>query len=79
MVTEPRYYPEYIATERTSLSWRNWLVAYEMSGEPEASELPTITDVCASAKVFAKLYNSFGFLVGMVNDEGRVSLTSTNP
>jgi hypothetical protein len=78
MATEPRYYPEYITTERTSPSWRAWLVTYEMSGEPEASELSTITDVCASARVYAKLFNHFGAHVGMVSDEGRVCLIGGN-
>ena len=62
------YYPTYFETVDTTLEWHNWLVACD--GEDEPSELETITDVCASAKVRAVLRDAAGFVRGHVEADG---------
>jgi len=69
------YFPVYVETEATTIEWHNWLVNIESEDASGASELSTITDVCASAKCRAVLYDEHGFVRGHVHANGDYVLT----
>ena len=68
------YYPTYTETDDTTEEWHDWLVHCEAL-EEGPSELSTITDVCASAKVRATLRDATGFVRGWVHADGNYGLT----
>jgi hypothetical protein len=63
------YYPTYVETNETPEDWHDWLVGVQ-SADHRASELETITDVCATAKCRAELRDESGTLVGHVDTSG---------
>lgn len=67
------YYPKYIVSEDVTEEWADWLARVE-SASDEPSELETITDVCASAKCKAILYDAAGFVRGYVSPDGSYRL-----
>jgi hypothetical protein len=69
---EPRYRPVYRETDATTLEWHDWLV--QCTGD-EPSELSTIADVCAAAKVRAVLHDEAGFVRGQVDVDGTWTLS----
>ena len=66
------YYPTYAETDETTEQWHDWLVSCSTD---EPSEIETITDVCASAKVRATLHDAAGFVRGHVDASGNYRLT----
>ncbi len=65
------YYVTYHINEETLEEYRYWL---KFNKDDEPLDLPSITDVCAAAKVNATLRDEQGFLKGSVDSEGNVRL-----
>ena len=68
------YYATYTETDATTEEWHDWLVNCE-AREDGPSELSTIVDVCASAKIKASLRDEAGHVRGWVNPDGNYGLT----
>jgi hypothetical protein len=71
---ELRYYPTFVETSDTTAEWHDWLTKVESGAE--ASELATITDICATAKCKATLHDAAGFVCGFVDANGDYRLES---
>jgi hypothetical protein len=62
------YWPSYTETDATTEEWHDWLVS--LPHAEEATDLASIVDVCASARVTAELRDAAGFVRGHVDTNG---------
>jgi len=65
------YFATYRETDETTEEWHDYLVQQAGALASEPSEIETIADLCATARVSALLHDAAGFLVGRVASDGR--------